>query len=155
MRFNEFDPRWRELSQTLISTCRYATSTTLTASLPQSVRCTKSSTKPMRQPGCSAPRWKVLHRKRPDTLVLHDTWVRSCYVGSEPNARVPRAERRSWAEYMSLISIAIGRDLRVQRHLFDRLGAAASGHGKISDLRLLDILAWMSKGEPPSDAAAD
>jgi hypothetical protein len=98
---------------------------------------------------------KVLHRKRPHTLVLHDTWVRNCYVGSEAGAPVPKAKRRSWAEYMSLVSTAIGRDLRTQRHLFDHLETAAGGPGKISDVRLLDILAWMSKGEPPSEAATD
>lgn len=98
---------------------------------------------------------KVLHRKRPHTLVLHDTWVRNCYVGSETDAPVPTAKHRSWAEYMSLVSIAIGRDLRTQRRHFERLETAVGGAGKITDVRLLDILAWMSKGEPPSEAAMD
>ena len=98
---------------------------------------------------------KVLHRKRPQTLVLHDIWVRSCYVGREADAPVPKVERRSWAEYMSLVSTAIGRDLSTQRALFDRLGTAAGGPGEISDVRLLDILAWMSKGKPSSEAATD
>jgi hypothetical protein len=98
---------------------------------------------------------KVLHRKRPHTLILHDTWVWNCYVGSEAEAPVPKAKRRTWADYMSLVSAAIGRDLRTQRDLFDRLETAAGGPGRISDVRLLDILAWMSKGEPPSEAATD
>ena len=97
---------------------------------------------------------KVLHRKRPHTLVLHDTWVRGCYVGDEATAPVHKERHRSWAEYMSLISVAIGHDLRTQRSLFDRLGAATGEPGNVSDVRLLDILAWMSKGAPPSEATA-
>jgi Family of unknown function (DUF6308) len=98
---------------------------------------------------------KILHRKRPQTLVLHDTWVRACYVGEEDTAPVPRAQRRSWAEYVTLLSVAIGDDLRTQRDLFTRLDAATGAPGTISDVRLLDILAWMSKGAPPSNVAAD
>jgi len=36
---------------------------------------------------------KVLHRKRPQSLVLHDRWVRACYVGGD--GPVPRAQERS------------------------------------------------------------
>ena len=39
---------------------------------------------------------KVLHRKRPQSVVLHDRWVRACYVGDE--SPVPRAPGRSWAD---------------------------------------------------------
>jgi hypothetical protein len=97
---------------------------------------------------------KVLHRKRPHTLVLHDRWVSACYVGEGDTWPVPRVRRRSWAEYMTLLTVAIGNDLRRQRELFSRLGEASGAPGSISDVRLLDILAWMSKGVPPSDAAA-
>ena len=93
---------------------------------------------------------KVLHRKRPASIVLHDKWVRACYVGDD--APVARAEVRSWAEYMSLISIAIGADIRAQPNQFARLAAACSCPGELTAVRLLDIVAWWSRGSSPSEA---
>ena len=93
---------------------------------------------------------KVLHRKRPASIVLHDKWVRACYVGDD--APVARAEVRSWAEYMSLISIAIGADIRAQPNQFARLAAACSCPGELTAVRLLDIVAWRSRGSSPSEA---
>lgn len=51
---------------------------------------------------------KILHRKRPESLPLHDKWVRECYLGTEA---VPRVRRRSWADYMVLVTLAMKQDL--------------------------------------------
>jgi hypothetical protein len=55
---------------------------------------------------------KVLHRKRPKSIVLHDKWVNTCYVGG--NGPVKRVRDRSWADYMVAITLAIGQDIRTQ-----------------------------------------
>lgn len=90
---------------------------------------------------------KVLHRKRPHSVVLHDRWVRACYVGD--GAPVPRAHGRTWAEYMVLITNAIREDIASQPAVFGVLNAAAGERGRLSDVRLLDIVAWHSKGDAP------
>jgi hypothetical protein len=88
---------------------------------------------------------KILHRKRPESLVLHDKWVRRCYLG--PRGPVPQRKGRTWADYMAAISVAIGRDIRTQRSSFVALDDASTCPGELSYVRLLDILAWKSKGE--------
>ncbi len=93
---------------------------------------------------------KVLHRKRPECLVLHDIWVNKCYVG--PNRPVARVARRSWADYMAEITIAIGNDIRTQRDGFVILDSAVRSPEKLSHVRLLDILAWKSQGSTPREA---
>lgn len=92
---------------------------------------------------------KVLHRKRPESLVLHDRWVRACYLGE--GAPVPRVKGRSWAEYMVAVTLAIGHNIRTQRAVFERLDAATSCPGELTHVRLLDILAWKSQGAEPSE----
>lgn len=91
---------------------------------------------------------KVLHRKRPHSVVLHDRWVHACYVGE--GAPVPRAHGRTWADYMVLITNAIREDIASQPEVFGALRAAAGEPGLLSDVRLLDILAWNSKGDDPA-----
>lgn len=83
--------------------------------------------------------------------MLHDRWVRACYVGD--GGPVPRADDRSWADYMTAITAAIGHDIRTQRSAFEVLDAATSTPGALTSVRLLDILAWMSQGKTPSEAA--
>jgi hypothetical protein len=83
---------------------------------------------------------KVLHRKRPSSIPLHDRWVRACYLGDA--APVPFAKSRSWADYMALVSVAMATDLRGQSALFSILQSASRASPALSDLRLLDILAW-------------
>lgn len=90
---------------------------------------------------------KVLHRKRPKSLVLHDRWVRECYLG--PGGPVYPAKERSWADYMTEISIAIGNDIRTQQAAFELLDDATGSPGTLSHVRLLDIVAWTSKGLSP------
>jgi hypothetical protein len=92
---------------------------------------------------------KILHRKRPQSIVLHDQWVRACYIGDD--APVPTARTREWADYMALVTYAIGEDIRAQPDQFAQLDAAASTPGELSAVRLLDILAWRSQGAPAGD----
>lgn len=91
---------------------------------------------------------KVLHRKRPHSVVLHDRWVRACYVGDD--APVPVDKGRSWADYMVLITEAIRDDIANQPAAFSLLQGAVGGPGHLSDVRLLDIVAWNSKGDAPA-----
>ncbi|MRJ77867.1 hypothetical protein GEV29_15095 [Aeromicrobium sp. SMF47] len=84
---------------------------------------------------------KVLHRKRPQCVPLHDMWVRSCYVG-DGGYPVPMVKKRTWREYMTLVSQAMASDLRTQRAQFEELQAASKASPPLSDLRLLDIIAW-------------
>jgi hypothetical protein len=88
---------------------------------------------------------KILHRKRPQSIVLHDRWVRRCYVGGD--APVQPSKDRSWADYMVAVSLAIRDDLQSQREVFASLDEATSSPGRLSHVRLLDILAWKSKGK--------
>lgn len=87
---------------------------------------------------------KIVHRKRPASLPLHDIWVRTCYVGHDaPVPLVPKGQKRTWAEYMGLISVAIAEDLRSQEDAFHQLQAQSLATAPpLTDLRLLDILAW-------------
>jgi hypothetical protein len=87
---------------------------------------------------------KILHRKRPHFFVLHDIWVNACYVSEEGPVRV--AKSRSWADYMAAITLAIRDDLISQPEQFKVLDAAANNPGELSAVRLLDIVAWTSKG---------
>lgn len=91
---------------------------------------------------------KVLHRKRPHSVVLHDRWVRACYVGEDGPVHPDRG--RSWADYMVLITTAIREDIASQREVFGVLQASVGEPGHLSDARLLDILAWRSKGDAPA-----
>ena len=94
---------------------------------------------------------KVLHRKRPRSLVLHDKWVNACYVGG--NGPVERAKNRTWADYMVEITVAIGNDVRDQLQVFELLDQSTGLPGELTHVRLLDILAWKSKGAMASEAA--
>jgi hypothetical protein len=82
---------------------------------------------------------KVLHRKRPASLALHDKWVQACYLGDDA---VPRVKGRSWAAYMAAVSQAMAKDLRDQERQFALLQTASNARPALTDLRLLDILAW-------------
>jgi hypothetical protein len=94
---------------------------------------------------------KVLHRKAPQSLVLHDKWVHACYVGDSGPVPPARRGSRSWADYMTAITIAIGEDIRNQPDEFAQLDAATGAPGRLSQVRLLDILAWKSQGNSPVD----
>jgi Family of unknown function (DUF6308) len=90
---------------------------------------------------------KILHRKRPQFLVLHDKWVKRCYWGSD--APVHPEKARSNSDYMVAISNAIASDVRGQEGVFGKLFDRLPQAQRVSRVRLVDILAWMSKGEQP------
>lgn len=92
---------------------------------------------------------KIVHRKRPDFLVLHDTQVAACYR-DVPGAPVPKARHRTWSEYMTLVSLAIREDLRRQHDTWDRLHAetARPENPPVTTVRLLDIVAWNAGQNP-------
>ncbi|SCX56514.1 hypothetical protein SAMN03159343_3436 [Klenkia marina] len=85
---------------------------------------------------------KVLHRKRPHFLVLHDKQVQNCYRGM---LHIP-TKGRSSADYMIELSSAVARDLRDQSSAWDRLELAVGEEGPISRVRLIDIIAWRVGG---------
>lgn len=86
---------------------------------------------------------KILHRKRPASVALHDTWVRACYVSDDgPVLPVRKGEKRSWSEYMAAVSRAMAVDLRQGAAQFEILQRASLAQPSLTDLRLLDILAW-------------
>lgn len=85
---------------------------------------------------------KVLHRKRPTFLCLNDQFVWSCYVENGP---IPRVRSRSWSEYMVELALAMRKDLIQQSEEMKALRDHVMGEG-LSDLRILDILAWTSQG---------
>jgi hypothetical protein len=87
---------------------------------------------------------KILHRKRPQSVVLHDRWVNACYV--DAGGPVMPSNDRSWADYMCAITAAIGNDIRRQPAVFEALDEATGSPGVLSSVRLLDIVAWTSKG---------
>jgi hypothetical protein len=100
-------------------------------------------------PGIGATKLsKVLHRKRPAAIPLHDRWVRECYVGE--GLPVPRAKQRSYRRYMTLLAQAMRRDLREQPDQFAALRSASGAEPALTDLRLLDIVAWHA-GQRPDD----
>ena len=86
---------------------------------------------------------KILHRKRRQSIVLHDRWIRACYLGTDT---VPHADHRPFADYMVAITTAIGADIREQPEAFAALDAATSTPGDLTPVRLLDIVAWKSRG---------
>lgn len=93
---------------------------------------------------------KVLHRKRPESVVLHDRWVHACYAGKK--GPVVRDKGRSWSDYMVAITLAIRHDVSTQRDAFVLLDEA-TGENRLTHVRLLDIVAWSSKGKQLSEAA--
>ncbi len=95
----------------------------------------------------------MLHRKRPESIPLHDRWVWSCYVG-EVGHPVPRAKRRTWREYMTLVAQEMARDLREQPDQFAVLQASSKATPPLSDLRILDIVAWNAGRLPRADFSA-
>lgn len=82
---------------------------------------------------------KILHRKRPNSVVLHDRWVRACYLDTEYVRVDPN---RSWADYMTAVSIGIREDLISQPSALGALRSASKANPPLSDIRLIDILAW-------------
>ncbi|WP_062383372.1 DUF6308 family protein [Demequina iriomotensis] len=88
---------------------------------------------------------KVLHRKRPAFIPLHDVRVNRCYFGD--NGVIESDASRTWADSMAEFSIAVARDLRAQREAFAELAAVALSGPRLTHLRVLDIIAWKANGK--------
>jgi hypothetical protein len=56
-------------------------------------------------------------------------------------------ESRSWADYMVAITLAIQYNVKAQREVFTRLDSETGSIG-LTHVRLLDIVAWTSRGKP-------
>lgn len=93
---------------------------------------------------------KIVHRKRPNFLVLHDNWVWTCYQ-KVAGAPVPAVKGRSRADYMAAISLAIRDDIRTHYDTWTALHDATNrtDGAPVSLVRLLDIIAWHA-GQQPS-----
>ena len=90
---------------------------------------------------------KVLHRKRPDLIPLYDSRIWTAYTTT---GAVPRSTKRSWVEFMQLLCHSMQNDIRHNLAEFESLRQAAADNGaRLTLLRILDILVWMSS-EPPS-----
>jgi hypothetical protein len=81
---------------------------------------------------------KVLHRKRPGFMPLHDQFVRTCYYGKDNPVRPVR--RRSNVDYFVAIASAIDADVRRQSVLLEKLRSEVGAN--VSLLRIIDVLAW-------------
>ena len=89
---------------------------------------------------------KVLHRKRPDLIPLYDSRIWTAYTVS---GAIGRGSHRPWVEVMQALCHAMRADLRNNHAEFQSLRNAAAAHGaRVTPLRILDILVWMSS-EPP------
>jgi len=89
---------------------------------------------------------KVLHRKRPDLIPLYDSRIWTAYTVS---GAIGRGSHRPWVEVMQALCHSMRADLRGNRAEFESLKAAAAEQGaRLTALRILDILVWMSS-EPP------
>lgn len=80
---------------------------------------------------------KVLHRKRPALIPLHDRFVRHSYVPG----RIMRENGRSWADYMRLLMNEMQADLRATPAAWSALTMIPAGGG-LTELRALDIISW-------------
>ena len=90
---------------------------------------------------------KVLHRKRPDLVPLYDSRIWTAYTVS---GAIGRGSHRPWVEVMQALCHSMRADIGNNRAEFGQLQQAAAGAGaRLTLLRILDILVWMSS-EPPS-----
>lgn len=90
---------------------------------------------------------KVLHRKRPDLIPLYDSRIWTSYMLSGAIGHGSRS--KPWVEVMQSLCHSMREDLRHNHAEFLTIQAAAAEHGaRLTLLRILDILVWMSS-EPP------
>jgi len=82
---------------------------------------------------------KILHRKRPKFVPIHDKFVGKCYVGGEGYSVNPN-KRRMWADYALEIAAAMDADIRRQFDTLEQIRADCGAD--VSTLRILDVIAW-------------
>ncbi|MEP7192562.1 MAG: DUF6308 family protein [Actinomycetota bacterium] len=83
---------------------------------------------------------KVLHRKRPDFMPLHDKFVKACYVGTQDPFPMRFEKGRTWARYWVVMATAIAGDLQTQSDAWAHLSTLAGED--VTALRVLDVVAW-------------
>lgn len=83
---------------------------------------------------------KVMHRKRPAFVPLHDRYVWRCYVSQ--GGPVPPERHRTWQVYMPLLAAAMVEDMRREGDWLTEIAALAAGPVPVTTLRALDIVAW-------------
>lgn len=82
---------------------------------------------------------KVLHRKRPRLIPLHDRYINAAYV-PDP---IPAAHRRTWDAYAGLLMRAMRDDLRRSSKVWEPLEQIPRpSEVVLTRLRVLDIIAW-------------
>jgi len=85
---------------------------------------------------------KVLHRKRPDLVPIYDSRILAAYTA--PGA-IPAEPSRTWVTFMDLLCRSMQADLQGSAERFAELQAYAGSRGAtLSQLRILDILVWMT-----------
>jgi hypothetical protein len=90
---------------------------------------------------------KVLHRKRPDLIPLYDSRIWTAYTVS---GAIGRGSHRPWVEVMQALCHSMRADIQNNRAEFEGLQKVVADNGaRLTMLRILDILVWMSS-EPPS-----
>jgi len=93
---------------------------------------------------------KVLHRKRPRLIPLHDRHVRAAYVPS----RLAAQPGRSWPDYMTGLMVEMRTDLGRAKGSWRALASIPSAEDpELTHLRALDILAWWH-GSQDTDGAS-
>lgn len=83
---------------------------------------------------------KVMHRKRPSFVPLYDRYIWWAYVGVD-GAPIARDRRRSWADFMPLLSNALSSDLLREGSWLNAVARTAS-RPPVTTLRALDVVAW-------------
>lgn len=85
---------------------------------------------------------KVLHRKRPDLVPLYDSRIDAGYRAS---GGIPHDPHRHWVDFMDLLCRLMREDLQREEKRFSELVDYAAGlDARLTELRILDILVWMS-----------
>jgi len=84
---------------------------------------------------------KILHRKRPEFMPLHDKFVKRCYYGTAPGHPVQPSRSRSTVDYWASMCTAINEDLVRQPEVWARFSEIPRRQ-TVSPLRLLDVVAW-------------
>lgn len=85
---------------------------------------------------------KVLHRKRPDLVPLYDSRIDAGYRAS---GQIPHDPHRHWVAFMDLLCRLMREDLQREEKRFAELVEFAAGlDAHLTELRVLDILVWMS-----------
>jgi hypothetical protein len=83
---------------------------------------------------------KVLHRKRPDFMPLHDKFVKACFVGAQEPFPMRNDKARTWSRYWAAMATAINDDIQTQVDAWADLGALAGK--QVATLRVFDVVAW-------------